>query len=155
MTPEHYHDLGKLMFAFSVFWAYIWFSQYMLIWYANIPEETGYFLARAVGAWSPLLLLNLALNWAAPFVLLLPVRAKRDATILLKTCWVILAGRAVDLYVMILPSFGEATVPSLLWGAAATAVAAGAFQFLFRAEFGKAAPLTTDPRVSEALSYHN
>ncbi len=49
VTDEHLHDVGKFMFAFSVFWTYLWFSQYMLIWYANIPEETGYFKIRVMG----------------------------------------------------------------------------------------------------------
>ena len=59
LTDGHLHDLGKLLFAFSVFWVYIWFSQYMLIWYTNIPEETSYFVRRQHGAWFALFILNI------------------------------------------------------------------------------------------------
>ena len=52
ITAEHYHDLGKLTFAFVVFWGYIAFSQYMLIWYANMPEETQFFMPRQIGPWA-------------------------------------------------------------------------------------------------------
>ena len=72
MNEEHLHDLGKLLFAFSTFWMYIWFSQYMLIWYADISEETAYYVARLHNAWAPLFLLNMILNWAVPFAALLP-----------------------------------------------------------------------------------
>ncbi|MEO7768669.1 MAG: quinol:cytochrome C oxidoreductase, partial [Ferruginibacter sp.] len=71
VTDEHLHDVGKFMFAFSVFWAYLWFSQYMLIWYANIPEETGYFKIR-VGEHSPfrgIFFLNLILNFVCPLLI--------------------------------------------------------------------------------------
>ena len=156
LSPEHLHDLGKLMFAFSCFWMYIWFSQYMLIWYANIPEETGYFLDRLSGSWGPVLLLNLALNWALPFLILLAVNSKREPRILVKVCWVILTGRCVDIYLMILPTFGGVTLLSPIWGLAATAAAAGAFALLYTDAFSQEAPVpTTDPRVAEALHYHN
>ena len=97
MNQEHLHDLGKLIFAFSTFWMYIWFSQYLLIWYANIPEETSYFTRRLAGFWEPLFFLNFLLNWAVPFLVLLSVKAKRSSSMMLKVCWVILVGRWVDL----------------------------------------------------------
>src|SRR5712691_5376345 len=77
LTEAHLHDLGKLLFAFSVFWAYIWFSQYMLIWYTDIPEETSYFVRRAEGGWFGVFVANVILNWAVPFVLLLRRDTKR------------------------------------------------------------------------------
>jgi hypothetical protein len=84
---------------------YIWFSQYMLIWYANIPEETVYFVRRQSGYWMPIFLMNLFLNWVVPFVVLLPKWTKRDPAILGKVAVVVLAGRLVDLYLMIFPRF--------------------------------------------------
>lgn len=155
LTAEHLHDLGKLMFAFSNFWMYIWFSQYMLIWYTNIPEETGYFITRLGGTGGPILMLSLVLNWAVPFVILLPVRSKRDPRILMKVCGVLLAGRCVDLYLMILPTFVADSPMSPVWAIAAAALVAGVFLLRFESEFGKVAPVPTDPRVAEALSYHN
>ncbi len=117
------HDLGKLMFGFSCFWMYIWFSQYMLIWYANISEETVYFVRRTEGLWGPLFVLNLALNWAIPFFALMPRAAKRTASVLLKVALVMLAGRWLDLYLSVLPpvlgaspAFGFAEIGALLAG---------------------------------------
>jgi len=97
------HDLGKLLFGFSCFWMYIWFSQYMLIWYVNIPEESIYFIRRMQGMWQPLTLLSIGLNWAIPFFVLLPRPAKRNWRVMVRISLVILAGRWLDLYLMILP----------------------------------------------------
>jgi len=127
-----------------------------LIWYANIPEETEYYLHRLHGSWTPLFLLNLALNWIGPFLALLSVRAKRDPNILVKICWVILAGRCVDLYLMFMPTLvgDEPRLP--IWEAAAVAAAAGGFLLLFRSAFRLAPAVPVDdPRVAEALHYHN
>ena len=155
LTAEHLHDLGKLMFAFSNFWMYIWFSQYMLIWYTNIPEETSYFVTRVGGTWGPILLLSLLLNWVVSFLILLPVKSKRDPRIVIKVCGAILAGRCVDLYLMMLPTFAADEPFSPVWAIAAAAAVAGVFMLRFDSEFGKEAAVTTDPRVAEALSYHN
>ncbi|NLY00099.1 MAG: hypothetical protein GXY83_28705 [Rhodopirellula sp.] len=97
------HDLGKLLFGFSCFWMYIWFSQYMLIWYVNITEESVYFIRRMQGLWQPVTLLSLGLNWAIPFFVLLPRPAKRNWRVMVRISLVILAGRWLDLYLMILP----------------------------------------------------
>lgn len=71
VTSEHFHDLGKLMFAFTVFWAYIAFSQYFLTWYANIPEETSYFLHRQSHGWQNLGIILMAGHFGAPFLILI------------------------------------------------------------------------------------
>src|SRR5688500_20077347 len=65
-TDEHLHDLGKFIFAFSIFWTYLWFSQFMLIWYANIPEETTYFEPRVEGEYNAIFWLTLTINFLAP-----------------------------------------------------------------------------------------
>lgn len=103
VTDDHLHDLGKLLLAFTTFWAYIWFCQYMLIWYANIPEETSYFIVRTSGSWGPLFVLNILLNWGVPFLALLPRGTKRNGDILVKIAVVVLMGRWLDLYLMIFP----------------------------------------------------
>jgi hypothetical protein len=100
----HLHDLGKLLFAASTFWMYVWFCQYMLIWYVNNPEEATYFVGRQQGAWQPLLMANLALNWAVPFVVLLARPAKRSPGVLAKVCVLLVLGRWLDLYLMIAPA---------------------------------------------------
>ncbi len=126
VTERQLHDLSKLLFGFSCFWMYIWFSQYLLIWYVNIPEESIYFVRRTQGFWWPLLLLNVALNWAVPFCALLPRPAKCSWRTMGRVATLILLGRWLDLYLMILPAQGDARcaygVPelgSLLLGAGA------------------------------------
>jgi len=109
VSEAHLHDLGKLLFAFSTFWAYIWFCQYMLIWYVNNPEETSYYVRRLQGAWGPLLVVNVLLNWLVPFGVLLPSAAKRNPQILARVAVLILIGRWLDLYLMIVPACADAT----------------------------------------------
>jgi hypothetical protein len=104
LGPGARHDLGKLLFAFSMFWAYIWFCQYMLIWYSNIPEETGYFATRLSGGWGMVFWLNPLVTFVAPFLLLLPAAAKRRAGSLAQAAGVVLVGRWLDTYIMIAPS---------------------------------------------------
>ncbi|MFV1963916.1 MAG: hypothetical protein ACC628_00725 [Pirellulaceae bacterium] len=104
LTKKHLHTLGILLFSFSSFWMYIWLCQYMLIWYANISEETFYFFDRSHGLWGPLFIANLFLNWLIPFLVLLPRPAKQSASVLWKVAVVILVGRWLDLYIAIIPA---------------------------------------------------
>jgi hypothetical protein len=130
---DHLHDLGKLLFAFSIIWMYIWFCQYMLIWYVNFPEETTYFVLRRHGAWEPLLLADLVLNWAIPFVVLLPRAAKRSPGVLAKVCVVLVLGRWLDLFLMIVPAMaGPVPVFGLIEvGVTISAVGLGGLAFLY------------------------
>jgi hypothetical protein len=86
VTLEHYHIMGKWMLAFSVFWAYIGFSQYMLYWYANIPEETEYFLVRNTESWWPLSMLSVIGRFFIPFAILLLQGIKKEAASTLHRC---------------------------------------------------------------------
>jgi hypothetical protein len=103
MTSDHLHDIGKFMFAFSVFWAYIWISQYLLIWYANIPEETIYYWNR-VQNYPLMFALNVVINFAFPFISLMTREAKRQARSLRFVGRVIIFGRTLDLYLMVAPA---------------------------------------------------
>jgi hypothetical protein len=156
LTSEHLHDLGKLLFALSTFWMYIWFSQFMLIWYANIPEETTYFIRRLEGFWEPVFYLNFLLNWAVPFFILLSVRGKRSRNLMMKAGWTILVGRWVDLYWMILPPFSIGSPAFGIWEVGIIAGAAGCF-FLALFRGLAAAPMVPlrDPLLEESLHYHN
>jgi hypothetical protein len=114
---DHLHDLGTLLFAFSSFWMYTWFCQYLLIWYVNNPEETAYYRQRWDGNWPALWLVDLALNWGIPFVVLLPRAPKRNPWVLGVVAILVLAGRWVDLSLMIFPTQGNADpVPGALEG---------------------------------------
>lgn len=104
INENHLHDLAKLVFAFSVFWAYIWISQFMLIWYANIPEETAYYFTRFVGEhYRGLFFVNVVLNFIIPFLALISRDTKRRFGILKVVCFILIIGHWLDLYLMIMP----------------------------------------------------
>jgi hypothetical protein len=103
VTEEHLHDVGKFMFAFSVFWTYLWFSQYMLIWYANIPEETGYFKIRVAGPYRGIFFLNLILNFICPLLILMKRAAKRNYTLITLMAVLIIFGHWIDFWQMVMP----------------------------------------------------
>ena len=111
ITSDHIHDVAKLLFAFSTFWMYIWFSQAMLIWYGNIPEEAAYYTSRAYGNWGVLFWAVVAIEWILPFLVLLGEKTKRNRTILSRIAAAVLIGHWLDLYVSILPA--KQAIPTL------------------------------------------
>jgi hypothetical protein len=153
LNEDHLHDLGRLLFAFSTFWAYIWFSQYMLIWYANFPEETVYYVRRLHGAWQPLFLLNFFLNWVIPFFILLMRASKRSATTLVRVAVLVLVGRWLDLYLMVVPTHATGQPPFGVWeiGPMVAAVALGLLGFFHYLRQAHVVPLR-DPRLTESLA---
>ena len=110
VSRYHYWDLGKYMFAFSVFWMYIAFSQFMLIWYANLPEEIEYMIPRTFTAWGGVGIALMVLRFGFPFFALMHQRAKESEVWLLVNAGVILIGHWVDLYWLILPAFSRQQV---------------------------------------------
>lgn len=104
INENHLHDLGKFVFAFTIFWTYVWFEQFMLIYYANIPEEVGYFLTRLkTDAYTPIFFLSLAINFGFPFLGLMTRAAKRQGAILKVVCVGVIMGHWLDFYMMITP----------------------------------------------------
>lgn len=106
LNSNHFHDLGKFMFGFSIFWTYIWFSQFMLIWYANIPEESVYFNQRLGGfdgRYTWMFYGNLLINFVFPFLALMTRDAKRQMIMLKIVCIAILIGHWSDFYLMLMP----------------------------------------------------
>ena len=155
LTEDHLHDLGKLLFGMSTFWMYIWFSQYMLIWYANIPEESVYFVTRLEGVWGPLLLLNIVLNWALPFVVLLRRSMKLRRDVMLKVALVLLVGHWLDLYVMIGPSAGGVSWDLLVDLGLSLGALGVVIVVVRRALSGWALVPVNDPRLHESLHYYS
>ncbi len=102
VNQDHLHDLGKYLFGFSIFWAYLWFSQYLLIWYAHIPEETVYFIQRKE-LMPVLFFLNLILGFGVPFFALMTVKAKRNINWLASVALIVLVGHWLDYFQMIMP----------------------------------------------------
>lgn len=106
VNENHLHDLGKFMFAFSIFWTYVWFAQFMLIYYANLPEETIYYEERFSGyggIYKAPFFINLFLNFVFPFLVLMTRDAKRVKGILKIACWGIIVGHYFDFYTNIMP----------------------------------------------------
>lgn len=155
VRDDHLHDLGKLLLTFTTFWAYIWFSQYMLIWYANIPEETEHFITRTTGLWLPLFYLNVGLNWAIPFLALLPRSGKRDGNFLMLVALVVLVGRVLDMYLLIIPTVSPSTPLSGLAPLGAVLGGLGVSILVLGKALGASAlvPLK-DPYLEESLHHH-
>lgn len=109
-TNEHVHDLGKFIFGFSFLWAYFWYSQYMLIWYADIPEETIYFRHRLEGVYGFLFYLNFIINFILPFLLLMTRDSKRKYNFLMGVSFIIVLGHWLDFYLLIFPSIVPANM---------------------------------------------
>lgn len=103
LNHSHLHDLGKFMFAFSIFWTYVWFSQFLLIWYANMSEETVYFWHRWRDGYKFWFWLNIAMNFASPVLILMSRDNKRKESILLFVSIFLLCGHWLDYYMMIMP----------------------------------------------------
>lgn len=107
INNAHLHDLGKFMFAFNVFWAYIAFSQYFLIWYANLPEETLYFIHRKEHGWEFVFYALIFLHFVVPFALLLPQDNKKNPKILAFSAVLIIVMHAVDMAYNIVPNVAK------------------------------------------------
>lgn len=102
-NKEHLHDLGKLVFGFSAFWAYLWYAQYMLIWYADLPEETVYFKIRQQGPYAFFFYFNFVINFILPFFLLMARDTKRNAVYMMLTALLVIAGHWIDFFQMMIP----------------------------------------------------
>ena len=154
VTENHLHDVGKFMFAFSIFWTYLWFSQFMLIWYANLPEEVVYFQIR----WQyfrTLWVANLLINFCVPFLVLMTRDAKRQRRILWAGGIVIILGHWLDVFVMVMPG----TVGKD-WHIGFTEIGTmigylGLFIFVTLTELSKAALVPKNhPMLAESLHHH-
>ncbi len=153
---EHLHDYGKLLFAFVFFWAYLAFSQYMLIWYANIPEETAWFLRRQQNGWGWVGLLLLFFNFIVPFLGLLARSVKRHRRGLYFWAVWLLVMHWVDLYWIVMPEFHpETPLPDLL--DLLTFVGIGGLYvagIALRASGHSLVP-RRDPRLDDSLGFEN
>jgi hypothetical protein len=155
-TVEHRHDIGKLLFAFTVFYAYISFSQYFLIWYANIPEETIFYAQRWVGGWKAASLVLVFGHFVIPFALLLSRAGKRSPLVLGLAAGVILFSHWADMYWLVMPVLDAAT-PRLSWVDLAGLLGPVSALLLWVAERAAREPLypVGDPRLREAVRLEN
>jgi len=156
VTVEHFHDLGKMMFAFVAFWAYIAFSQYFLIWYANIPEETLWFLHRWEGSWRQISVVLGVGHFVVPFFFLMPRAVKRSRRAVVPAAVWVLAMHYLDLYWLVMPSlhhhgahFSPLDLTTLV--GVGSVFVAGMGWFMRRDAL---VPLR-DPRLAESISFEN
>ncbi|MBC7352977.1 MAG: quinol:cytochrome C oxidoreductase, partial [Thermogutta sp.] len=155
VTVEHYHDLGKLLFGFVIFWGYIAFSQYMLIWYGNIPEESQFYLPRQQGIW---LFVSLGLIFGhllVPLVGMMPRAIKRNAwTLGFFAVW-LLVFHWLDLYWLIKPNWHATVTPlSLVGGILGGAGVFGIITAIVLKGLTRYAPIPVrDPRLDEAIHH--
>ncbi len=157
-TDDHLHDLSKLLFAFTVFWAYISFSQYFLIWYANIPEETAFFLLRKQGVWEYFSWIIPICHFIIPFVFLMARTVRRSRPLIALACVWLLGIHVVDWYWMVragLMHDGEIVGPQFIdLFAIAGPVLVFAGLLVRKIASGPLMPLQ-DPRLDEGLNHKN
>ena len=165
VNEEHLHDIGKFMFAFSIFWTYLWFSQYMLIWYSNQPEETIYFVDRIgnhehSNGYEGIFFLNLIINFLAPILILMRRGSKRNYTTMTFMAVLIIFGHWLDFYQMVFPALtkdasGQTHVPLNLFDFGVAAGFVGLIMFSTARALGKA-PLTAKnhPFFKESIIHH-
>ncbi len=158
VTGEHFHDLGKLMLGFTIFWAYIGFSQYFLIWYAAIPEETAWMIVRQTGGWDKVGLLLMFGHFLGPFLILLFRDVKRSLFLGVIGVWMIFL-HCADIFWVVRPILfaGAADPVGFAW-VDVTAVFGPVLLFLglllWTASRGPLCPLK-DPRLPEAAGHKN
>jgi len=154
ILPKQFHDLGNLLLAFVMLWAYIAFSQFLIIWSGNIPEEAVWYQHRLQGGWQWIALVLITFHFGVPFLLLLQSRAKKRASILSKIAIGLLLFRVVDLFWIVAPALHRESF-FIHWLDIVIPVAVGGIwlgAFAWRLKGTSLLPLR-DPRLVEALSY--
>ena len=168
--PEHFHIMGKLLLAFTIFWAYISFSQYFLIWYANITEETSWYLIRNTGGWNTASVALVFGHFVVPFVVLLQAWLKKNPKLLSIVCVYTLMMHVLDYYIIVIPERSVSlmnlipdykgvttSIPGAFWGdiLAFLTVGAGFVFFYLRALTQTATYPHRDPRILESANVSN
>jgi hypothetical protein len=155
IRTDHIHDLGKFLFAFSVFWTYLWFSQYLLIWYGHIPEETVYYIQRHE-SFQLVFFLNLGLNFIIPFFALMKLQSKRQLNWMALIAAIVMIGHWIDYYQMIMPGAAGEHAGIGVLEISMTILYASLFLFVvFRSLASKPLIVQHDPFLEESLHYES
>jgi hypothetical protein len=156
IQPRHFHDWGKLFLAFVMLWAYFSFSQFLITWAGNLPEEISFFAARTRGAWGAVAIAIVLFHFAVPFVLLLSRDLKRNAGRLAAVAVLMLVMRWVDLLWQVEPAFRERTA-AMYWLYLAAPIAIGGLWLFFFVRELKKRPLLplNDPYLAEAIAHEH
>ncbi len=155
VNANHIHDLGKFVFAFSIFWTYIWFSQFMLIYYANIPEESIYFIERINTHYAPFYYLNIILNFVFPFLLFMTRESKRHRLFVKIVAIIVLVGHWIDYFLMITPGTMQYDGALGFIEIGVTMIFLAAFLFVVLNNLSKAPLIMKNhPMLEESLHHH-
>lgn len=156
ITEEHYHDLGKLMFGFTIFWAYIAFSQLLLIWYGNIPEETLWYKHRwDVTSWQIISVVLLFGHFVIPFLALITRAAKRNFTVLKAVAIWLLIMHFVDLYWIILPVYSPDLQVSWMDVTAVVGIGGIVLWYFWRQMASRPVIPINDPKLDASIKFVN
>jgi len=156
VTEDHLHDMGKFLFAFSIFWTYVWFSQFLLIYYANIPEESVYFLERLQSpTYGKFIFINLIMNFLFPLLVLMTRDSKRKIAILKIVCPVVFIGHWFDFFVMISPGVLQESGGLGFMEIGMATIYLVAFLFVVLGNLSKVKLIPTNhPMLQESLHHH-
>jgi hypothetical protein len=154
LNKYHMHDFGRYLFMFAIIWGYFWFSQFMIIWYGNIPEETIYFAFRWQKGWQTLFFLDIIINWAVPFFVLLPVKASKNRVVIFIVILFLIVGQYIDLYQQVIPG----TTGILQFGFIEAGMFlgyAGLFALVIGTTLSRAKIMPSNhPYIEESLNHH-
>ena len=153
LNEYHFHDFARYIFMLSIIWGYFWFAQFMIIWYGNIPEETAYYSVRWQEGWKVLFFLEIGLNWFIPFMVLLPMRASRNMSIITIVIIFLIIGQYIDLFVQVIP--GTTGALKFGWIAMGTFLGyAGLFSLVVATTLSKAKIIPSNhPYLDESLNH--
>ncbi len=155
VKADHLHDLGKFLKAFTIFMAYIGFSQFMLIWYANMPEETEFFLHRSHAGWMTVSLSLLVFKFIVPLLMLLPMSNKRSPTVLAMVSILIVVMEYVDIYWLVYPNLNHNHPIFGVWEIGVFLGFLGIFMFTATKFLAKNSLIPMrDPRRHESMAHH-
>ncbi|MBZ4189059.1 quinol:cytochrome C oxidoreductase [Niabella sp. 3A5MI-3] len=160
VNKEHLHDLGKFIFAFSIFWTYLWFSQFMLIWYSNQPEETIYFVNRIGNSarqspYSAIFWIMLTINFVAPLLIFMSRDSKRNYTVVTIVSVIVLFGHWLDYFQMVFPAVSPDKVPMILFDMGIGLGFVGIIMFVTGKTLSKhSLTARNHPFVKEAVVHH-
>ncbi len=154
LNKFHLHDFSRYIFMLSIVWGYFWFAQFMIIWYGNIPEETIYFYVRWQEGWRVMFFLEIGLNWAIPFLILLPVKTSRNMTVITIVIIFLIVGQLIDLFVQIIP--GTTGLLKFGWIEAGLFLGyAGLFALVVATSLARAKIMPSNhPYLDESLNHH-
>jgi hypothetical protein len=154
LNKFHIHDFARYIFMLSIIWGYFWFAQFMIIWYGNIPEETIYYNLRWQDGWKVMFFLEIGLNWAIPFMILLPVKTSRNMTVIITVIVFLIIGQYIDLFVQVIP--GTTGLLKFGWIEAGMFLGyAGLFALVVATSLSMAKIIPSNhPYLEESLNHH-